>query len=210
MLTEAQKDLHWSASRGWGRVCAVNRWSMVAGTLSASAVGPADSEWHAKVWAAALALATARAHAIEPNDLRQGAYVIALGESKSLTKFNNGDLDRVLVLFRLLIEPDDLRAVTDWRAYERFDQAAAERLRCRQQGIPFHVELPDDPGERRRHLNAVRDLPEAIVRKFARDRFAGTLPEDMTLAQLRDFTRTIKNRRAYNNRPGMEAVDCPF
>lgn len=209
-LNAQQIDLHWNRRVGWARVCQANDWYACKGRLDPEAVKGDYSQWHKKVWAFADLVARQHARAVTPDDLRKGVYFLALGEPKSLTKFENDDLDRVLILFRLLVEPDDLKALQDWMAYERFDQAKAEIARCKAQGIPCHAELPDNPGERRRHLYFISKSPEAVVMHFVRTRFYGKLPEDMSVAELRQFSMTLKNRRDYSNRPVAREVEQPF
>jgi len=221
-LSEAQTDLHWSMRVGWGAVCQTNAWRIRDHRLFPEAHKADFSQWHAKVWAFAELIARQNHRAVTPDDLRKGTYMFALGTPKSLTKFDNGDLDRVLILFRLLVEPDDLKAVKDWIAYERFDQAKAEIARCKRQGVSCNVTLPDDPGERRRHLFFVSKYPDAVIRHFVVDRFQGVQPEDMPLRDLRQLTTTLKNRRDYSNReakprpniaepaPQLQEVDEPF
>lgn len=205
MLSTAQINLHWNMKFGWGRVCHANDWYMAKGRMDMEATKADYSQWHRKVWAFAEMLARAAHRGVTPDDLRKGTYMLALGVPKSFTKFDNGDLDRVLIAFRLLIEPDDLKAVNDFCAYEAFDQAKAEMARCRQLGLPCAVALPDDPGEIRRHMFFVKQAPEAILRHFCRDRFGGKLPEDMTLEELRQLTRTLKNRKDYGRRTELNA-----
>jgi hypothetical protein len=224
-LNAAQIKLHWAGNRshdGFWRVCAVNHWRMVGGRLDAEARRDGPGDWHSKVWACAEAIARANHTAVTPDDLRKGTYMLALGAAKSLTKFDNTDLDRVLVMFRLLVEPEDLRTVKDWLAYEVFDRARAEIDRCKRQGVTCNVTLPDDPGERRRHLYFIYQSPEAVVAHFVKTRFRGVEPEDMCLRDLRDFSKTLKTRRDYNDRearprpnvakpaPQLEEVDQPF
>lgn len=200
-LSDAQKNLHWGQPDGWGRVCAQNKWRMVKGRLDIEAIEANGSEFHGKVWAFAEAIALKNNRAVTPDDLRKGTYTFALGTAKSLTKFENADLDRVLLVFQLLIEPDNLSAVKDWLAYEKFDKARAEIERCRKAREVCNVTLPDDPGERRRHLHFINQNPQGVIKHLVRQRFAGVLPEDMPLSDLRDFSKTLKNRRAYENRP---------
>jgi len=47
--------------------------------------------------------------------------------------------------------------------------------------------------------------PQAVMLHLARNRFAGTLPEDMSLAQLRQFSMILKNRRDYGRRTELNA-----
>lgn len=198
-LTDAQKTLHWSYTHGWAAVCRANRWptSASCNRFADDARREACSEWHRKVWEFAETIARQQYRAVTADDLRKGCYMLALGSPKSLTQFNNADLDRVLVVFRLMIEPDDLGAVRDWLAYEAFDHARKEIAA----GRP--CALPDDPGERRRHMHTLHNVPEAVLRHLLHDRFGGQNLEDLSLRDLREFTTTIKNRRNYADRPAV-------
>jgi hypothetical protein len=183
---------------------------MIEGRMHDEARRGDFSQWHKKVWAFAELIARQAGRAVLPDDLRKGTYMLAVGTPKSLTVFENADMDRVLIVFRLLVEPDDLRAVKDWLAYEAFDQAKAEIARCRSMGVPCDIALPDDPGERRRHLHTIDKLPEAVRRHLLRNRFAGRLAEDLTLRELRQFTMIVKNRRDYTSRNQLNAHKAQF
>jgi hypothetical protein len=196
-INDAQKTKHWNT---WGKVCAVNQWRMARGKLYLYGTFSAEGGYHERVLAAAREIAERAARQLKVDDLRKGLYAVALGEVKSLTAFNNGDLDRVLVLFALLINPLDLRSVGDFLAYQKFDAAKCPGGRPPLKRLPVDME---DPGERRRHLHAVDQVPQAYWLTILRARFHVEHPEDLTLDQLRQFTTTLKNRRAYADRPAM-------
>ena len=203
-LSQAQLDLHWSNHKGWGGVVLANKWARIDGRLCSEAASAERSQWHGRVWAFADLLARRKHTAVGVEELRKGAYMLILGETKSLTQFNNDDLDRVLIVFRLLVEPDDLLAVNDFLAYEAFDAAKREIGRCKALGVPCGVALPEDPGERRRHLYYIRSCKPEYVRIILRDRFAGRMAEELSLAELRSLTTTLKNRpraMVYNPAP---------
>ncbi|GEM_PF-5459134 len=207
-LSEAQTSLHWNNQYGWGRVCSVNGWWMENGRLSAEANGKDHSQWHAQVWAFATMLADQQNKAVAPDHLRKGTYLFALGKLKSLTQFDNEDLDRCLNAFALLIGPDNLDAVKDRLAYEEFDRVMAEIARCKRLDIECDLKVPDHPGERRRHLAFVRR--NGAPRSLLVERFNGRDPEDMPLWQLRQLTATLKNRRPYGRKSELAGIECPF
>lgn len=212
-MTEPQKKLHWNGRHGqpgWYGVAGANAWQMEKGRLRENALKSKESEWHAGVWACAAALAKKENRSVTAEDLRHGCYAYALGAPKSSNDFTNSDLDRVFIIFRLLVNPDDLKAVADWREYQRFDQAKKETVRCREQRIHCTVELPEDPGERRRQLFFIRQTPEAVVLKFLRDGFHGRDLEDLELWELRNLSKTLHNRKKYNDRPvSQEQAEMP-
>ncbi|HWY76906.1 MAG TPA: hypothetical protein VN281_14890, partial [Verrucomicrobiae bacterium] len=159
-LTQPQISLHWNNEHGWGRVCGVNNWRMEGGLLVPGAVGPDRSQWHERVWAYADMPSLLRFPAADR--LRKGCYLFALGTLKSLTQFDNEDLDRVLNAFALLINPEDLRAVHDRLAYEKFDTVSRRIAEAKRLGIECDEKLPDHPGERRRHLAFLRTLSSTL------------------------------------------------
>src|SRR5258706_8715300 len=118
MLTEAQTSLHGNNRHGWGAVCEVNNWYLEKGRLAPQAALAERSQWHQRVWAFAGIVAQRSGRAVVVDDLRKGCYLFALGTLKSLTAFDNEDLDRTLNAFALLIDPDNLNAVKDRIAYE--------------------------------------------------------------------------------------------
>jgi hypothetical protein len=191
MLSDLQTAMHW---RNWAAVCRVNNWRMVKGYLAECDVPSERSEFHARVWSLAEVHARGKHRAVTVDDLRKGCYAFAIGVFKSLTKFDNGDLDRVLCVFELLIKPENLGAVMLRTAYENFDTAQRRFAECKRLGIPVDVTLPDDPGERRRHLAGLRNANAAYVRQICRDKFGTGDWEGLRLTQLRDLTRTVKNR----------------
>lgn len=71
---------------------------------------------HWREFAAAKRACAAAGH---PEPDRHALYVQALGRDKSLTKFNNGDLDKVLAVFRALSRPADFDAQVKLAKMER-------------------------------------------------------------------------------------------
>lgn len=217
MLTKSQLELHWNSCHGtgWGSVCHVNHWRMTDGRLSPQARGPQTSDWHKAVWAYAQMLAGQSGREVTPDHLRKGAYIYAFGKSKSLTAFDNDELDRTLNVFALLINPVNLEAVTERLAYENYDRAMRSRAERKRLGIESDERLPDHPGERKRHLWFARSVNADYLRAILRDRFHGRRPEDLSLGQLRELTRTLKNRPHANRpttrrHPAFSAANAPF
>lgn len=116
MATEPQiKSLYFPA---WNRVCRALNWRMVKGRLSGKKEplwgGMETSRLYQEVWAEAEILARHLARAITAEDLRHACHVVAIGRDVSSKDLNNPALDRVLILFRLLRDPDDLEAMMTW------------------------------------------------------------------------------------------------
>jgi hypothetical protein len=114
---------------------------------------------------------------------------------KSSKDLTNRELDRVVCLFRLLTEPDDIAAMVEWNN--------------------------PDMGERKRLLYAIEHAaPEAYVAAIASDRFGTELWQDLAVPELRQLAVTLKGRqRRWNEekpaaaRPALpepEAANCPF
>lgn len=142
MLSKLQIAKHW---RTWGTVLAANHWR--AKDFPAN-LGADRSPFHKQVVAFAQTLALkAGGFIVTADDLRHGCAWAALGKPKSFTKFNNSDFDRILVLYELLINPENLRAVMAWNEYEN----------------------GGDPGSRRRLLNRIRKAPQSSVQHILTD-----------------------------------------
>ena len=72
----------------------------------------------------ALQRARAAGRGMTADDLRHAGHVVALGRPVSSNDLDNRDLDRVMSLWRLLADPEDLSAVMAWEK-----PATAERRR---------------------------------------------------------------------------------
>lgn len=189
-LTKPQIDLHW---RAYGAVVGTNHWRMQDSRLVPEANRGDGSQWHRKVWAFAEVIARQNARAVTPDDLRKGAYTFALGKLKSLTKFDNRDLDRVLALMRLLVNPDDLDAVMKHEAYQR----------------------GEDPGmERRLDAGIAMKAPEAYIAAVSLGKFGTKDWRNLNTWQKRDLNMTLSSRRAKWNKPARKPepqyAECPF
>lgn len=180
MLTKAQDWKYWST---WGAVVRANEWRMAEGRLHPRA-RLAESEIHQRVAAFARIIAGRAGQIAEPqitvNDLRHGAHWLALGRDKSHSKFTNQDLDRVLPVFRLLVNPTDLQARMDFDSYQR----------------------GEDPGGRKRLLVGIESkAPEAYIAAVALDKFGTKDWRSLNGQQLFRLNMTLDNRRARWNKP---------
>lgn len=113
--------------RRWITCVRANHWVMRTGRLTDNATGADVSEWHALVWQAAAALALQQQRAVTVEDLRKGCHVAAFGSPKSSKVLDNGEFNRLLILWGnerplreggmagLLIDPLDLASISAWR-----------------------------------------------------------------------------------------------
>ncbi|HOQ48170.1 MAG TPA: hypothetical protein PLH97_10995 [Verrucomicrobiota bacterium] len=137
------------------------------------------------------------AQPVKLDDLRHGAHWVALGRDKSSEDLTNAEVDRVVALFQVLTDPDDLGARLKWDAYLR----------------------GEDPGEVKRLDWSIRHAaPDAYVRTIAADKFGTRAWEHLNVNQKRQLAITLtERRRAWRSasRTGdrtrrKEPADCPF
>jgi len=112
-MTEAQRTRFYFPA--WGKACHANDWHMVKGRLLAKRAKqhgvPDVDALYQSIWNAAEALALQAHRAVTAEDLRHACHVVAVGRDKSANDLTNGEVDKVVNLFRLLAEPDDLDAI---------------------------------------------------------------------------------------------------
>lgn len=165
MLSPAQQKLYW---RLWGDCVAANRWYAPKGRLQ---FDPARLTEQGRIAAGHAAARARQQHrAMTADDLRHGCHIAALGRDCSMKELDNASFDRLLNVFRLVIDGEDLDA--------------AERL--------VNPEL----GRRERLVHAIaRMAPDAFVREIAGDRFGTRLWEDLDVEQLLSFRRLLSHTR---------------
>lgn len=100
----------------WGACARANGWRMVKGRLVGRGLedAPGGGAELVSVIAAARQIAAARHRAAMPDDIRHGCHVVALGRDRSSGDLSNAEVDRVVSLFRVLTDPDDLDARLAW------------------------------------------------------------------------------------------------
>jgi hypothetical protein len=176
-VTTAQKNLYW---REWGKVVSVHGWGTVAGRLAAQQRFHAGEIWQspqlnellASVLNWALAHAASTGRDVSADNLRHACHVAVVGRQASSKSLNNSELDKILNLFRVLHSP----TLTHLNAWQDGGEA----------------------GESKRHLFAIRRADAAYVARIARDKFGTADIENLTLAQLRQLSLTLRHRpRAY-------------
>jgi ribosomal 50S subunit-associated protein YjgA (DUF615 family) len=188
MLTAPQVTLY---GKRWGAVCHANDWRMERGRLlPAGSASAAVSPLHREVFALAEQHAQQNHRAITVEDLRKGCVAAITGRYQSTKDLNNAQFSRLLALFRLLIDPDDIDARMDW-------------------------DNPQRDEERRINHFIEHAAPDAYTRHIAGDRFGTRLWEDLPLAdrkQLANMLRARKGNRAGVRRPvnSKDFVEGPF
>lgn len=140
-----------------------------------------------------LASELARQHGrqVTADDLRHGCHVLATGRDCSSDNLGNEQLDRVLVVFRLLADPDDLSA---------------------------RIAMDHPEKDARRRLEwAVRNcgLPEAYVRAVCSSKFGTKDWCGLEDAPLRQLMITLKSRVKVRQAAATEpepavTASCPF
>ncbi len=181
-MTEAQKFHFYFPA--WTACVKANGWRKEKGRLQLSGqqaeVGdqtsdfrPPTSEELAKVLTFATQRALTAGRSLTVDDLRHGCHVLALGRDKSSEDLTNTEVDRVVCLFKLLADPDDLTARLAWDAYER----------------------GEDPGAVKRVEYFIRKCPDAYVRAVSHGLFGTRTWENLTVAQKRRLSMTLANRK---------------
>lgn len=175
-MTERQRfGLYFPAWRG---VCVARGWRMVKGRLAGEPelLGEADGvnlfqqELLRKVGVLALQRARMGARGVTVDDLRHGAHLVALGKDKGSATLTNGELDRVLAVFRVLADGDDVQGAME------FDRP--------------------ELGERRRLVWVIEHAaPEGYVRGITRDRFGRDDWRELGVVELRQLVVTLRARR---------------
>jgi hypothetical protein len=97
------------------------KWNPARVALAAGAT----TDMGRKVTEMATHMAARDARKVDAEALRHACHVVALGREKSSKHLTNAELDRVLLVFKLVINGDDLAAVIAW---EQPDQGQVKRL----------------------------------------------------------------------------------
>lgn len=122
------------------------------------------------VWANAQVRAFNQARGLTPDDFRHACHAVALGRHKSANALTNDECERVVALFNLLANPDDLRAIMGWSSPNE----------ARRKRMLWWI----------RH-NCVESYVVAICReKFGVDEF-----RSLSFPQLSQLHMTLRNRR---------------
>ena len=174
-MTPAQKfRLYFPA---WHAVVKANGWHMEQRRLVID--GDRLGEEGRQVVAAARQRAACEFRGPVRDDLRHGAHVVALGGDKSSADLTNDELDRVLTLFALLADPQDLAARLRWDAYLRGENPGAQE---RTDWFIQHA------------------APGAYARAIAADKFGTRQWENLDLGRKKNLAITLARRRANRER----------
>jgi hypothetical protein len=175
-MNDGQNNKYW---RRWKQVCLANRWAWVKGRLVDTAVKDAGQH-HVAVWRLAGQLADQSCRAVVATDLRHACHVHSFGRDVSHTHFDNGQFDRLLLLWGderqtrgLLISPEDIKAQVLW----------------------------DDP-EQAKKLSLIRSIhaaaPDEYIQAITVDIWGTPFWEDLDHAALLGLNRKLKGARPFS------------
>lgn len=102
------------------------------------------------------------------DDLRYACHIVAIGKDKSSKELNAAETDRVVCLFQMLADPDDLRARMEW-------------------------ENPEE-AMRRRVLWSLKHWPDAYLGQISKSRWGTYQWRSLPLAHLRQLNMTVRSR----------------
>lgn len=139
-------------------------------TLVLTASGDRN-EWACQVDQLARSVCARQYRVPSADDFRRAAHVIAIGRGCSSKDLTNRQLDRVLVLFALLADPDNVSAVIAWSQ-------------------------PDKPDERRlRWCVEHSGFEDAYIACVCRERFGTARWDSLDLHRLHQLVVTLQERR---------------
>lgn len=181
----------------WRACASANDWVMVRGRLLCDLAAlrkHVTEKWEeAGRDAMLMVLATAEQlgrqehRAVTAEDLRHACNLAATaGRRNSSGDLNNHDVNRVVVLFRLLKEPEDLDAVMEW----------------------LHPAIAD----KRSLVSFIKkQAPEAALSAIASNAYGTIFWEDLEEQKLRWLLKQVKGRKkAFRAPVAAEAVENPF
>jgi len=129
----------------------------------------------------ARALAADAGRAPKPDDLRHACHLVALGRDLSSKRMASAQTDRVVALFRLIADPENLAHLTAW--------------------------AEPDEAPRRRYVRACRLLAtDAYILAIARDKFGPhdfepPFWEQLCLPHLAQLLLTLRHRQPTKHQP---------
>jgi hypothetical protein len=196
-MTPRQTQLYF---RFWREVCLENGWRFAGGRLADGAVLDANS-WVEQVIQAAQGRALRRGCTLNAEDLRHGCHIAAFGRDCSSKAIGSGaEFSRIITLFKLLTNPDDLSAIVAWSN-------------------------PDEDTRRRLVYRIRTAAPLAYILDICRDRFHGKFEaphwDALPVPCLRNLVMVLSQRTDQFRRPipgtpepveidELAGVDCPF
>ena len=189
-MTPAQRTRFYFPA--WHRAMRAN-WRTEKGRLIELDDAPV-SELKQSVCDCAVTLALQQHRAPVADDLRHACHVVAIGRAKSSSDLANAEVERVVLLFRLLADPDDLDARIN---YDR--PACAQRRRM--EWALAHRYIP------------------GYVTSISRELFGTSNWHTLKDDALHQLVMTLQNRpnaarpvtvATPDSTPPDEAVDCPY
>jgi hypothetical protein len=186
------QHLQFYIKRGWAPCARANNWHSIAALQQPvrEAANPLDAELLQQVRTYAEQLARREHRGIKPDDFRHACHIRAIGKNKSSWDLTNDECERVVTLFRVLANPDDIEAVMDWQ---------------------------DETRAKKRNLIAAvkHKAPFAYYRVILRDRYHVEHLEDLSVGQLAQLCMTLNNRKSAWSQPVQpkrerEYVEGPF
>lgn len=178
-MTDRQRKFFYFPA--WSKACRANDWHMAggrfAGQRAARHGAPEVDAIYQSVWAAAETLALAEHAAVKPDHLRHACHVIAAGRDKSANDLTNAEVDRVVAIFKLLTEPDDIDAV-------------------------MAIQHPENDERRRLIFNLKKSAPEALLLAVARNlktwegEWEAPFWEDLPLAGIKTLSQVVRAKKS--------------
>lgn len=160
----------------WTRCMSANQWRMSKGRLICEPQSNPLVLELSQVWNCATGIAVLDHRGVEPNDLRHGCHIIALGRDVSSKRLNNKEVNLVVALFDRLADPDSLRACA-----RHSDPTIAQR-----EGLIKAIQAK---------------APHAYVAQISLDQCGTKDWESVSIEHLQNFLRTVSNRRPTFTRP---------
>ncbi len=188
-MTDAQKYKFYFPA--WTACVRANGWRKERGRVVLDG-GASRNDELAKVLTFATQRALQAGRSLAVDDLRHGCHWLALGRDKSSADLTNADLDRVVNVFELLTDPDNLAVRLKFDAYLR----------------------GEDPGAIARVEYFIRRCPDAYVRALSAGKFGTRQWENLTISQKKQLSMTLANRKpaqpgqSDNGRSKMEDRTC--
>lgn len=167
MTTAQQRRLYFPA---WNAAAKNHGWLTKNPPPRVEFFGNRDiNDLYQRIWTIALERAAAAASTPTGDSFRHACHLVAFGKDKSSSQLTNRELDRILALFKLLADPDDLAATLAWN---NADESARKRL-----------------------LWYLRnECVESYVVEICRQKFGTDDWEALDYADLRQLHMTLKNR----------------
>jgi hypothetical protein len=186
-MTEKQRKFFYFPA--WHKCAKANDWVMVKGRLLANVDTQREEfdrwpeparEQVLKVLNYADKLAWHQNRSVTAEDLRHACNIAAAAKQSS-DKLDNKETNRVVVLFQLLADPDDLNAVMDWEHPENVE---------RKSFVAF----------------LKKRAKETTIVAISKRAFKTIFWEDLELGKLRWLAKTLKGREKSYRAPVREAV----